>query len=211
MRRGWPPRRPCCESTTSAARWFPALPSAGHRPPIGCWPSLSAEAARGIDLKTTTEDDFPGFLGKNRDLRVDHIALERDWSQHPPRLLWKQPIGAGWSGFAAVNGFACTLEQRGDQELVSCYNARDWPARLDPWPPSPAQHDDGGRWDREARPTIHEGRVFTLGATGTLQCLDGSTGRLLWSDDLLKRYGIDPAKEAEAIGMGPRRISAHRR
>ena len=82
----------------------------------------ATEAARSIDLRTTTEDDFPGFLGKNRDLRVDHVALERDWTEHPPRLLWRQPIGAGWAGFSAVNGFACTLEQRGDQELVSCYN-----------------------------------------------------------------------------------------
>ena len=161
----------------------------------------AAEAARGIDLKTTTEDDFPGFLGKNRDLRVDHVALERDWTEHPPRLLWKQPIGAGWAGFSAVNGFACTLEQRGDQELVSCYNVRTgqlvWTHGVR------ARHSTtmGGVGPRST-PTIHEGRVFALGATGILQCLDGSTGRLLWNDDLLKRYGVDPAKEAMAIGWG---------
>lgn len=176
-----------------AFRWSPVSDHLLAVPP--------AEPVVGVDLRTATEDDFPGFLGKNRDLRVDHIALDRDWKQSPPRLLWKQPIGAGWSGFATVNGFACTLEQRGDQELVTCYDSRTgelmWARGVQ------ARHSTvmGGVGPRST-PTIHEGRVYTLGATGVLQCLDGATGNLLWNDDLLKRYGVDPAKEQNAIGWG---------
>jgi outer membrane protein assembly factor BamB len=39
-------------------------------------------------------------------------------------------------------------------------------------------------------PTIHQGRVYALGATGILRCLDGGTGKLIWSDDLRARYGL---------------------
>ena len=79
------------------------------------------EGENPVDVSTTTPSDFPQFLGPQRNLIVTGIELDRDWAAHPPRLLWRQPIGAGWSGFSAVNGFAMTLEQRGDQELVTCY------------------------------------------------------------------------------------------
>jgi len=36
-----------------------------------------------------------------------------------------------------------------------------------------------------ATPTIHAGRVYAMGATGWLKCLDGSSGRVLWSRDVV--------------------------
>ena len=55
-----------------------------------------------------------------------------------------------------------------------------------------ARHENplGGVGPRST-PTIHQGRVYALGATGVLRCLDGGTGKLLWSDDLRKRYAVD--------------------
>jgi hypothetical protein len=48
--------------------------------------------------------DYPGFLGRKRDGVVEGIELESDWNAHPPQLLWRQPIGLGWSAFAAAHG-----------------------------------------------------------------------------------------------------------
>src|SRR6266850_1266197 len=59
-----------------------------------------------IDLATTTPDDFPQFLGPERSGWLPGPELARDWSADPPKLLWKRPIGAGWSAFSAVNGYA---------------------------------------------------------------------------------------------------------
>src|SRR6185369_11307281 len=55
----------------------------------------------------------------------------------------------------------------------------------------PARHENvlGGIGPRST-PTIHNGKVYALGATGILRCLDGATGKLLWQDDLLVRYGF---------------------
>lgn len=154
-----------------------------------------------IDLSKATPDDFPGFLGKDRNLRVDHLAIAPDWSQHPPRLLWKHPIGAGWSAFSVVNGIAFTLEQRGNQELVTCYDARTgellWSHDV------AARHENvlGGIGPRST-PTVDGNRVYTLGATGKLLCLDGATGNSIWSDDLLARFHVDPAKEEASVQWG---------
>ena len=71
-------------------------------------------------LETTTEFDFPQFLGPNRDGMIDNVNLA-SWKGSPPELLWKQPVGDAWSGFAVVNGYAITQEQRDDLECVVCY------------------------------------------------------------------------------------------
>jgi outer membrane protein assembly factor BamB len=147
----------------------------------------------GISLATTTPDDFPQFLGPDRSGVLASVQLNPDWNAHPPQLVWKQPIGAGWSGFAAVNGFAVTLEQRGEQELVTCYRAET--GELLWYHGIPARHESvlGGVGPRST-PTIHEGRVYALGATGVLRCLDGADGTLIWSRDLLAEFGVLPVR-----------------
>ena len=44
-------------------------------------------------------------------------------------------------------------------------------------------------------PTIHDSKVYALGATGVLRCLELSNGKLVWQDDLRKRYGISAEEE----------------
>jgi outer membrane protein assembly factor BamB len=143
-----------------------------------------------IDLTTTTPDDFPQFLGPDRSCWIAGPKLARDWTEQPPKLLWTQSIGAGWSAFSAVNGYAVTMEQRGPEEWVTCYEIKTgqpvWGHAIE------ARHENrlGGIGPRST-PTVHNGRVYALGATGVLRCLDGATGKRLWSDDLRKRYGVD--------------------
>jgi outer membrane protein assembly factor BamB len=139
-------------------------------------------------------NDYPRFLGKGYWAEVEGVDLETDWQQHPPRQLWKKEIGAGWSSFAIVGDYAVTQEQRGDAELIVCYELRTGEAA---W-----THSDDVRWDPNARgslggvgpratPTIHDGKVFTHGATGIVNCLDARTGAVLWSHDTLEETGAD--------------------
>jgi outer membrane protein assembly factor BamB len=165
---------------TFAPRWQPVADAA-----IG---KVETKAdAPAADLATTTPDDFPQFLGPNRRCWLPGPELARDWPANPPREMWRRPIGAGWSGFTAVNGFAVTLEQRGPEEWVTCYEV----ATGNPvWGHSiVARHENplGGIGPRST-PTIHQGRVYALGATGLLRCLDGKNGLLVWQEDLRKRY-----------------------
>ena len=137
------------------------------------------------DFTTTTVADFPQFLGPERNGVLPGIQLARDWNAHPPREVWRRPIGAGWSGFAVVGDYAVTQEQRGTDELVVCYRV----ASGEPvWANA---HNDvrfsealGGEGPR-ATPTISAGRVYALGATGILDCLD-ATGNVIWSHNIVK-------------------------
>ena len=81
--------------------------------------SLTGETATGLGALSK---DYPQFLGPHRNGTVRGIKLARDWSERPPQLLWRQPIGAGWSAFAVVGSSAITQEQRGEYEMVVCYD-----------------------------------------------------------------------------------------
>ncbi len=41
-----------------------------------------------------------------------------------------------------------------------------------------------------ATPTVADGKVYTLGAEGNLVCLDATNGKLLWSHDFKKDFGV---------------------
>ena len=159
------------------------------------------EQPTGIDLVSSTPGDFPQFLGPDRTNYLSGPKLADDWEATPPKEIWRRKIGAAWSAFSARNGYAVTMEQRGDDEWVTCYEvATGKPV----WGHSiPARHENvlGGIGPRST-PTIQDGKVYALGATGVLRCLDGANGKLLWKDDLLARYGLGQIPAEEIVMWG---------
>lgn len=136
-----------------------------------------------------TEDDWPGFRGHRRDGVISGVAIRRNWKQRPPQLLWKHPVGAGWSSFAVVSNFAITQEQRGVWECVVCYDSQ---TGAEVW-----NHKDLTRFSElsggdgpRATPTVYENRIYSLGATGILNCLEAATGRRLWSVNVLEAGSV---------------------
>jgi outer membrane protein assembly factor BamB len=168
-------------------------------------PPADAASAH-VDLRTTTKDDFPGFLGPQRSEAVDHVKLARNWTDQPPKLVWRQKIGAGWSAFAVVNGHAVTMEQRGELEMTTCYDVAtghlEWAHSV---PGKRYQRVESGIGPRST-PTIDDGTVFSQGVHGHLACLDGASGKPIWERDLLKDYGIPP-EEDEAVVLWGRSAS----
>lgn len=158
-------------------------PSAGSRAP-----ALSTKVAKAeptsVDPRLAQTTDVSQFFGPNRDGIIHGAKLSKDWQKSPPKQLWRQPIGQGWSAFAVVSGKAYTQEQRGEEELVTCYDlftgeliwAHADKAHFTQW-----QGGDGPR----ATPTIKDGHVYTYGATGLLNCLEAATGKQLWQRSVL--------------------------
>jgi outer membrane protein assembly factor BamB len=93
------------------------------------------------------------------------------------------------------------MEQRGDEEWVTCYEIATgkpvWGHAIS------ARHENamGGIGPRST-PTIHAGRVYTLGSTGRVHCLDGATGEVVWELDLQKRYGLTQSEEEYLVMWG---------
>lgn len=127
--------------------------------------------------------EWPGFRGANRDGRADGFTSSLDWTSARPKERWRVSVGAGWSSFAVVSGRLFTQEQRGESEVVSCYDA-DTGAVV--WQfAHPTRFSDvvSGAGPR-ATPTFADGRLYAYGATAVLTCLDAATGQRVWQRDL---------------------------
>ena len=75
-----------------AARVAPPIPMASMAVPAAL-PSVAPKAASA----PATLNDYPQFLGPNRDGTLRGVRLDRNWDRRPPRLVWRQAIGLGWS------------------------------------------------------------------------------------------------------------------
>lgn len=162
-------------------RWSPTLAERSQ--------SLPAAQAHGTAaLPAQTEPgDWPAFRGAER---AGHAAgkFAMDWTT-PPREVWRRRIGPAWSSFAVVGDYLFTQEQRGDEELVTCYQASTGD---EVWANSVhARYDDTMGLGPRATPTYDEGRLFTQGATGIVQCLDAATGSRIWTRELTKDSETD--------------------
>jgi outer membrane protein assembly factor BamB len=135
--------------------------------------------------------EWPGFRGPGGISLVAEKSLATDWKARPPVKRWEHLVGPGWSSFAAAGKRIITQEQRRDLEAVVCY---DLSTGTELW-----SHTDPVRFEEtvsgvgpRATPTIHEGRVYTFGGEGVLNCLDLKTGDKIWQRNLAKELEIKP-------------------
>jgi len=147
------------------------------------------ESAAAVTGKTgaleVTAEDWPRFGGANEDHTVTDAFIRRDWDTNPPKQLWRHPIGPGWSSFAAVGDLLFTQEQRGEQEAVVCYEA-DTGKQLWLHTDEARFHDPASGAGPRSTPTIHESRLYALGGTGILNCLNPVSGTLHWSKNIVE-------------------------
>ena len=157
--------------TPAATREKPTTPAAEEAPK----PDAPATAD-----PVVVRAEWSGFRGPRRDGVVGAMHIATDWSQSKPVELWRKKIGPGWSSFAAAGDLIYTQEQRGDEEIVSAY-------RLSNGAPVWKHRDTARFYESNAgpgprgTPTVHSGRVYSLGATGIVNALDARTGARIWT------------------------------
>ena len=128
-----------------------------------------------------------------------------DWERKLPTLLWRRPIGDGWSGFAVSQGIAVTLEQNEQDEVLTALSLQDGNTLWRVNRPGRHYHPMGGLGPRST-PTIvnykDQTLVVALTATGHLLCVDLQTGSVRWELQLLEKSQTNHTDFELAVNWG---------
>jgi outer membrane protein assembly factor BamB len=166
------------------------------QPSASASPANPADAAAQNAQHAAAKNYWTNFRGPKRDGKYDETPISTSWPANGLTALWKQPVGVGYASFAIADGKAYTIEQRRRQEVVVAYDvatgrelwAQDWNAEFS---------DSTGDGPR-ATPTWDQGRIYALGATGELRCLDANTGAIIWGKNMLTENQASNLQWAQA-------------
>ena len=134
--------------------------------------------------------DWPQFRGPNRDGISRDTGLLKAWPSGGPRVLWKVPLGEGYSGLTVAGGRLYTQVGKGKDDLVLALDAKTgkelWRFRAD------AKFDNDMGGGSRSTPTFDGGLLYALTAMGKLWALDAKTGKKVWGHDLRQEFGAKP-------------------
>jgi outer membrane protein assembly factor BamB len=134
-------------------------------------------------------DDWPQWRGPNRDGVWRESGILQAIPETGLKVLWRAPVGPGWSAPAVAMGrvFVTDHQFRPEVERILCFEQTTGNRLWMHSHPCDYQEMEYGNGPRAA-PTIHDGKVYTLGAKGHLSCLDAAKGQVLWEKDLADEF-----------------------
>ncbi|MCA8992971.1 MAG: PQQ-like beta-propeller repeat protein [Planctomycetaceae bacterium] len=141
---------------------------------------------------TAVADDWPQFLGPQRNGISTETGLIDSFPASGPKELWRVPGGVGMSGIAVVGDTVVTLVQDDNEQFVLALNAQTGKTH---WksPIAAAYRNPMGDGPRAA-PCISGGKVFVYSGEGVLAALNLQNGRLLWKRHPVVEFGGKPAE-----------------
>lgn len=138
--------------------------------------------------RTETPGEWPQWRGPNRDGISKEKGLLKQWPADGPPRVWKtNGLGNGYSTVSVSGGRIFTLGLKGNREFVMALDAADGRPL---WVQA-----HGGRFSNDrgdgprGTPTVEGDRLYALGGNGDLSCLETATGRIVWTLNLLEKFG----------------------
>ena len=134
--------------------------------------------------------DWPQWRGPAR-TGVVTTAVSPRWPAGSLARGWAIEVGEGHSAPVVMAGRVYVHARAGGDEVISAYALSDgrsiWTHRQAvAYTPTSAAAGHGA--GPKATPLLHQGRLYALGASGILTCLDLATGRQVWRHDFVARF-----------------------
>lgn len=142
--------------------------------------------------------DWPRFRGNDIDnISKDTVPLAESWDSSGPPVVWKTTLGEGYAGAAVHNGRVYLLDynERRKADLLRCFSLKSGIELWRRWYYVDLKRNHG--YSRTI-PAVTDNYLVSIGPRSHVMCLDPVTGKLLWTIDMEKEYGI-PGKEKGRI------------
>jgi outer membrane protein assembly factor BamB len=150
-------------------------------------------------------EDWPQYRGARADGLWNETGILETFPAQGLKVLWRAPIKGGYTGPSVADGrvfvtdFMYTKRPNGieraialDEKTGQILWTRDWEASY-----SGMGFDGGPR----ATPTVDGDRIYVLGSSGILHCLNARTGEVIWRKDYQKDLGAQPDKWSFYFGF----------
>lgn len=137
--------------------------------------------------------DWPQFGGPDRNSISQDTGLLRNWPDGGPNLLWTaQGCGLGFSGPAIAGGMIYTAGTFDKETYVLAFDLEGhlkWKTLNGGRWEVPKDYEWGKDYDgSRATPTVNDGVVYHLGELGRMSAFDASTGRQIWTLDIVAEF-----------------------
>jgi outer membrane protein assembly factor BamB len=124
--------------------------------------------------------DWPQWRGPDRDGRTSGFAVPAAWPKELTKK-WSVSVGEGVATPALVAGRLYVFTREGGGEVLRCLDAatgqEQWKDSYEEPPVTgPAGQFPGPR----SSPTVADGKILTLGVSGTVSCVEAASGKVLW-------------------------------
>ena len=124
--------------------------------------------------------------GPHRNFHTEAAGIKDTWPAAGPRVVWKRPLGEGYSSAAVESGVLYTMYGKPREEVVLAADAETGKTLWEHATPMTFQSDAAQEMGNGpySTPLVAGSRLFTTGVAGRLQCLDKRSGKLLWTQQL---------------------------
>lgn len=151
---------------------------------------MAAASGHAQPAKPSLTAQWTQWGGPSRNFQTTATGLKAQWPAAGPKVVWKRPLGEGYSSAAVENNFLYTMYGRPREEVVLAADAGSGKTLWEQSNPmtfrSDAREMGNGPY---ATPLIAADRVFTAGVAGRLQCFEKKSGKLLWTQQLWETHG----------------------
>ncbi len=141
--------------------------------------------------------DWPQFRGPNRDNVWTETGILQTLPTNGLKVCWRVPVGPGWSCPVVADGRVYLTDMRLDKprawERIQCFQEltgkRVWSHEFELVYPEWAfipEHGGGPA----GTPIVEDGKIYSLGRNGQVECRDARNGKAIWEVALGKKYVI---------------------
>ncbi len=146
--------------------------------------ALSAGAQQGVK-----PGDWPQWRGPERTGHSKVTGILKQWPEGGPAQRWKAPgLGGGYGSISVASGKIFGMGYDGAEEVVWSLNEADgkglWKTKINS-ANRQVGYPDGSR----CTPTYDGARLYVVGVSGDLVCLESATGKVVWQKNFVADFG----------------------